>query len=70
MTQQKPPNLKTLPITGLIEDYRLYPRAEVDGSTVKQFREALRAGASRPSASALLPHHQRVPPQDGLSPHY
>ena len=32
----------------LVEDYRLYPRAEVDGATVEQFREALRAGAKFP----------------------
>ena len=48
MTQGKPPNLKTLPIGDLVEDYRLYPRAEVDGATVEQFREALRAGAKFP----------------------
>jgi hypothetical protein len=48
MTQGKPPDLKTLPIGDLVEDYRLYPRAEVDGATVEQFREALRAGAKFP----------------------
>jgi hypothetical protein len=48
MTKEKPPNIKTLPIGDLVEDYRLYPRAEVDGSTVEQFREALRAGAKFP----------------------
>ncbi|HEX8560335.1 MAG TPA: hypothetical protein VF668_19720 [Pyrinomonadaceae bacterium] len=40
--------MKTLPITELVEDYQLYPRSEVDGSTVEQFREALRAGAKFP----------------------
>ena len=48
MTKEKSPNLKTLPIDDVVEDYRLYPRAEVDGSTVEQFREALRAGAKFP----------------------
>ena len=48
MKQEKTPNLQTLPIDRLVEDYRLYPRAEVDGSTVEQFREALRAGAKFP----------------------
>jgi hypothetical protein len=48
MTQEKSPNLKTLPIDTLVEDYRLYPRSEVDGATVEQFREALRAGAKFP----------------------
>jgi hypothetical protein len=48
MTKEKPPNLKTLPIGDLVEDYHLYPRAEVDGATVEQFREALRAGAKFP----------------------
>lgn len=48
MTQGKQPNIKTLPIGELVEDYRLYPRAEVDGATVEQFREALRAGAKFP----------------------
>jgi hypothetical protein len=46
MTQAS--NLKKIPIGELVEDYRLYPRAEVDGSTVEQFREALRAGAKFP----------------------
>lgn len=48
MTQEKSPNLKTLPIDEVVEDYRLYPRAEVDGATVEQFREALRTGAKFP----------------------
>ena len=48
MKQEKPPDLKTLPITDLVEDYHLYPRSEVDGATVEQFREALRAGAKFP----------------------
>ncbi len=48
MTKEKPPDIKTLPIEQLVEDYRLYPRAEVDGATVEQFREALRAGAKFP----------------------
>ena len=48
MTQGKQPNIRTLPIDELVEDYRLYPRAEVDGATVEQFREALRAGAKFP----------------------
>jgi hypothetical protein len=48
MTKERPPNIKTLPIDRLVEDYRLYPRAEVDGATVEQFREALRAGAKFP----------------------
>ncbi|MET0625737.1 MAG: hypothetical protein ABW250_22570 [Pyrinomonadaceae bacterium] len=48
MTKEKPPNLKTLPIGDVVEDYHLYPRSEVDGSTVEQFREALRAGAKFP----------------------
>ena len=48
MTKEKPPDIKTLPIGELVEDYRLYPRSEVDGSTVEQFREALRAGAKFP----------------------
>jgi hypothetical protein len=48
MTQGKPPDIRTLPIGDLVEDYRLYPRSEVDGATVEQFREALRAGARFP----------------------
>jgi len=48
MTKEKRPDLQTLPITDLVEDYHLYPRSEVDGSTVEQFREALRAGAKFP----------------------
>ncbi|HWS87981.1 MAG TPA: hypothetical protein VN282_13510 [Pyrinomonadaceae bacterium] len=48
MKQQKQSDIRTLPIGQLVEDYRLYPRAEVDGSTVEQFREALRAGAKFP----------------------
>src|SRR5919107_4258684 len=48
MKQEKTPDIKTLPIDQLVEDYRLYPRSEVDGSTVEQFREALRAGAKFP----------------------
>lgn len=48
MTKERPPDLKTLPIGELVEDYHLYPRAEVDGATVEQFREALRAGAKFP----------------------
>jgi hypothetical protein len=48
MTQEKSPHLQTLPIGELVEDYHLYPRAEVDGATVEQFREALRAGAKFP----------------------
>src|SRR5919107_119421 len=48
MTKEKTPNLQTLPIDRLVEDYRLYPRSEVDGATVEQFREALRAGAKFP----------------------
>lgn len=48
MTQQKQPDIKTLPIGDVVEDYHVYPRAEVDGSTVEQFREALRAGAKFP----------------------
>jgi hypothetical protein len=31
-----------------VEDYHLYPRSEVDGATVEEFREALRAGAKFP----------------------
>ena len=48
MTREKSPNLKTLAIDDVVEDYRLYPRSEVDGATVEQFREALRAGAKFP----------------------
>jgi len=48
MTKEKPPNIHTLPIGDLVEDYHLYPRSEVDGSTVEQFREALKAGAKFP----------------------
>src|SRR5919107_3592495 len=48
MTQGQAPDIKTLPIDELVEDYRLYPRSEVDGATVEQFREALRAGAKFP----------------------
>jgi hypothetical protein len=48
MTKEKPPDLRTLPIDDVVEDYRLYPRSEVDGATVEQFREALRAGAKFP----------------------
>lgn len=44
----KTPEIRAVPIDELVEDYRLYPRAEVDGSTVEQFREALRAGAKFP----------------------
>lgn len=40
--------LKKIPIEELIEDYRLYPRKEVDGATVEEFREALQAGAKFP----------------------
>ena len=46
--KQKTPNLKTLPIGQLVEDYHLYPRSEVDQLTVEEFREALRAGAKFP----------------------
>lgn len=48
MTKEQSPNLKTLPIGDLVEDYHLYPRSEVDGATVEEFREALRAGAKFP----------------------
>lgn len=48
MKQERSPNLQTLPIDDVVEDYRLYPRSEVDGATVEQFREALRAGAKFP----------------------
>jgi hypothetical protein len=44
----KTPEIRTIPINELVEDYRLYPRSEVDGATVEQFREALRAGAKFP----------------------
>jgi hypothetical protein len=40
--------LKKIAIGELVEDYHLYPRSEVDGATVEEFREALRAGAKFP----------------------
>ncbi len=40
--------LKKVAIEELVEDYHLYPRSEVDGATVEEFREALRAGAKFP----------------------
>jgi hypothetical protein len=40
--------LKKIAIEELVEDYHLYPRSEVDGATVEEFREALRAGAKFP----------------------
>jgi ParB-like chromosome segregation protein Spo0J len=40
--------LKKVAITELVEDYHLYPRSEVDGAAVEEFREALRAGAKFP----------------------
>ena len=46
--RERPPQLKKVAIDELVEDYRLYPRAEVDGPTVEEFREALRAGAKFP----------------------
>lgn len=48
MTEKQSPRLETLAIERLVEDYHLYPRAEVDGATVEEFREALRAGAKFP----------------------
>src|SRR5918912_2365176 len=48
MKQERPPDIRTIPMGQLVEDYRLYPRSEVDGATVEQFREALRAGAKCP----------------------
>jgi hypothetical protein len=46
------PTLKAIPLGDLVEDYRLYPRKAVDGSTVEEFREALRAGAKFPPIRA------------------
>jgi hypothetical protein len=48
MKREKTPNIRTLPIDRLVEDYRLYPRSEGGGATVEQLREALRAGAKFP----------------------
>lgn len=48
MTQEQAPRLKKIAIGELVEDYHLYPRAEVDQATVEEFREALRAGAKFP----------------------
>ena len=48
MTQGQSTRLEKIAIGDLVEDYHLYPRSEVDGATVEQFREALRAGAKFP----------------------